>query len=70
MATPTHGEVFAKLIEDLAHAQEGCAMLGHLARANANNKKGTALADGWLACSELIKRMNHQIIQLGQGKLQ
>ena len=70
MATPTHGEVFAKLIEDLAHAQEGCSMLAHLTRANANNKKGIALADGWLACSELIKRMNHQIIQLGQGKLQ
>ena len=70
MATPTHGEVFAKLIEDLAHAQEGCAMLGHLERANAHNKKGIALADGWLACSELLKRMNHQIIALGQGKLQ
>lgn len=70
MATPTHGEVFAKLIEDLAHAQEGCAMLGHLTRAQSMSKKDIALADGWLACSELIKRMNHQIISLGQGKLQ
>jgi len=60
MATPTHGEVFAKLIEDLAHAQEGMAMLAHLTRAQSMSAKDTALADGWLSCSELIKRLNYQ----------
>lgn len=70
MATPTHGEIFAKLIEDIAHAQEGAAMLGHLTRAQSMSKKDTALADGWLAVSEMMKRLNHQIISLAQGKLQ
>lgn len=70
MATPTHGEVFAKLIEDLAHAQEGCAMLGHLRRAEGQSTKDVAVADGWLAVSEMIKRMNYQVIKLGSGKLQ
>jgi hypothetical protein len=70
MATPTHGEVFAKLIEDLAHAQEGAALLAHLTRAQSSSAKDTALADGWIAVSEMFKRVSFQVIKLGQGKLQ
>ena len=70
MGTPTHGEVFAKLIEDIAHAQEGCAMLGHLTRAQSSSAKDKALADGWIALSELFKRVNYQVIELAKGKLQ
>ena len=66
----SQGEVFAKLIEDIAHAQEGCSMLAHLTRAQSMSKKDTALADGWLAVGELFKRVNFQVIKLGQGKLQ
>ena len=70
MPAPTHGEVFAKLIEDIAHAQEGAAMLGHLTRSQSMSAKDNALADGWLSVSEMMKRINYQIIKLGQGKLQ
>lgn len=70
MSTPTHGEVFAKLIEDIAHAQEGASMLAHLARATDGSAKSIAIADGWLSVSELFKRVNFQVIKLGQGKLQ
>jgi hypothetical protein len=70
MGTPTHGEVFAKLIEDLAHAQEGAYMLSHLTRAQSSGPKDKAVADGWFAVAELFKRVNFQVIKLGQGKLQ
>ena len=70
MPAPTHGEVFAKLIEDIAHAQEGAAMLGHLTRSQSASHKDNAVADVWLAVSEMMKRLNFQIIKLAQGKLQ
>lgn len=70
MGTPTHGEVYMKLIEDVTHAQEGAAMLAHLTRAQSSSHKDNALADGWIAVSELMKRINFQVIKLAQGKLQ
>ena len=70
MGVPTSGEVFAKLIEDIAHAQEGCAMMGHLVKADASNAKQRALADGWIALSELMRRVNHQVIEMAKSKLQ
>lgn len=66
---PSQGEIFAKLIERLRYAQEDCAMLAHLTRAQ-GSQKDRAVADGWIAVSELIKRMNYQITTLAQGKLQ
>lgn len=70
MSVPTNGEVFAKLIEDIAHTQEGMAMMGHLVKADASNHKQRALADGWIALSELMKRVNHQVIEMAKSKLQ
>jgi len=59
MSIPTKGETYAKLIERLRYAQEDSAMLAHLTR---DDDKLTAR--GWLAVSELIKRLQHQIGQL------
>lgn len=70
MSVPTHGEQFAKLLEHLRLAQEDSAMLSHLARAQSNTGKGKAIADGWFAVEELLKRMVYQVTKLAQGKLQ
>ena len=70
MSIPTHGEQFAKLIEHLRLAQEDSAMLAHLTRAQASSKKDNAVADGWIAVSELMKRLIYQVTKLAQGKLQ
>jgi len=70
MGVPTPGEVLAKLIQDIAHAQEGMAMMGHLVKADASNKKQVALGDGWIALSELMRRVNHQVIEMAKSKLQ
>ena len=66
----SQGEVYMKLLEDLTHAQEGAAMLGHLAKSQGEGPKDRDLGDGWIAISELIKRMIHQITKLATKKLQ
>lgn len=66
---PSSGEVYMKLLEDLTHAQEGSAMLGHLAKSQGQGPRDRALGDGWLAISELIKRMVHQVTKLATKKL-
>ena len=66
MSIPTHGEEFAKLIEYLRKSQECCAMLSHLAQANDSRTIGL----GWLTVSEGLKRMQHNVTLLAQGKLQ
>ena len=66
MSVPTQGESYSKLIEYLRKAQEEAATLGHLASANDNRL--TAL--GWLTVSEALKKMQHHITLLAQGKLQ
>ena len=63
---PTQGEVFAKLMEHLREAQECMAMLGHLYKANDDNLRGS----GFLAASELLRKMQHQVMRLAQGRLQ
>ena len=70
MSVPTQGEQFAKLIEHLRLAQEDSAMLCHLTRSMSTSKKDNALADGWFAVEELLKRMIFQVTKLAQGKLQ
>lgn len=70
MSVPTHGEQFAKLLEHLRQAQDDSAMLAHLTRAQSNKGKDRAVADGWIAVEELLKRMVYQVTQLAQGKLQ
>jgi hypothetical protein len=70
MSVPTHGEQFAKLLEHLRSAQDDSAMLAHLTRAQSSSKKDMAVADGWIAVQELLKRMVFQVTKLAQGKLQ
>ncbi len=69
MSVPTQGETLAQLIEHLKLAQELAYTQSHLTRAM-GGRKDNALADGWYSIGELLKRVNHQVIQIGQGKLQ
>jgi hypothetical protein len=45
-------------------------MMGHLVKADSSNAKQRALGDGWIALSELMKRVNHQVIEMAKSKLQ
>lgn len=69
MSIPTPGETFYKLHEHLRLAQEDAAMMAHLRRAE-GGPKDHAVADGWIAVSELLKRMIYQVTELAKGKLQ
>ena len=69
MSVPTQGETLTQLIEHLRLAQESAYMMAHLTRAMGGSKDN-ALADGWFAVGEMVKRINYQVIQIGQGKLQ
>lgn len=66
---PSPGETLAKMTENLRHAQECAYMLSHLARAQGGRKE-SALADGWFSVGEMLKRMNHQVIELAKAKPQ
>ena len=66
----TQGEAFSKLLHHIDEAMDQMATLSHLARAQANTGKDRAIADGWIACVELFKRIRYQIVALAQGKLQ
>lgn len=68
MTVPTQGEEFAKLLHHLRSAQDTSATLAHLTRAQ-GSKKDHALADGWIAVSELLKRMIYQVTTIAQGRL-
>jgi hypothetical protein len=65
----TTGETLAKLIELLTQAQEQAYVMSHLTKAQ-GSQKDKALGDGWIAVGEMLKRINYQVIQIGQGKLQ
>ena len=69
MSIPTHGESYSKLIEYLRKAQEEAGTLAHLRRAE-GDAKGRMLADGWLAVSEGLKRMQSVVITIASGRLQ
>ena len=68
MSVATQGETLTQLIDHLRLAQESAYMMAHLTRAM-GGRKDNALADGWFSIGELLKRVNHQCIQIGQGKL-
>lgn len=70
VTVPTQGEAFAKLIHHWDEAANQAAMLAHLTRAQSNEGKDRALADGWIAVGELMKRLRHQLTQLASGHLQ
>lgn len=69
MSVPTHSETYVQLMEHITKAQEASAMLGHLVRADASNRKNHAVADGWIAVSEMFKRIGYQVTQLAQNRL-
>lgn len=69
MTVPTQGETLTQLIEHLRLSQEAAYLMAHLTRAM-GGRKDNALADGWFAIGEMLKRTNYQVIQIGQGKLQ
>lgn len=66
MSVPTEGEEFAKLLHHLGESQNSCAMLSHLAKANDEDLR----AKGWMAVSELLKRMQYQVTEMAKRKLQ
>ena len=69
-SVPTQGEAFSKLIYHLDEMANQAATLAHLTRAQANTGKDRAMAEGWIAVTEMMKRMRFQITKLAQGKLQ
>ncbi len=68
MSVATQGETLTQLIDHLRQAQEKAYLMAHLTRAM-GGRKDNALADGWFSVGELLKRVNHQVIMIGQGKL-
>lgn len=69
MSVPTRGEKYAELIEHLIRAQEAAAMLGHLHNTEGNDFD-KALARGWLAIAEMLRRAQFKITELAKGNLQ
>jgi hypothetical protein len=67
VSVPTRGETYARFIEHLRLAQEDAAMMAHLH--NTESRDGH-IAQGWLAISELIKRMQSQVTKLAMRGLQ
>lgn len=63
MSLPTEAEIFAQLMEHIRKAQENCATLAHLTRDNDALK-----AQGWLACSEMFKKVGSQVTKLAMRK--
>jgi len=63
---PTKGESYSKLMEHLRKAQEEAAMLSHLSNANDDRK----MAIGWLAVSEMFKKVQHQVTTMATKGLQ
>jgi len=68
-SVPTQGESLNKFLHNIREAQEGAYLLSHLARAQGNSRDN-ALADGWFGVGELLKRLQHQVVELAKGKLQ
>jgi hypothetical protein len=71
MTPPTRADLFAQIDEHIIKLQELTASMAHLYRAEFTNiigSKDRAMADGWLAMSEAMKLMRHQVIQLQKGK--
>ena len=70
VSVPTHGEAFSKLLHHWDEASNQVAMLAHLTRAQSNLGKDRAMADGWLAMGELMRRARWQMTELAKGHIQ
>lgn len=69
MATPSRGEVFAKLLHHLREAQDQSANMAHLHRTESGPHEQAA-ANGWLAVSELLKKIVYQVTELARRGFQ
>ena len=65
---PTFSLLYSQLNEKLIECQEICTMMAHLRNAD-GGPMDNLLAKGWLGMSELFRRMQFQIIELGKKKL-
>lgn len=70
MGVPTQGEAFSKLLYHLDEMMNCAATIAHLTRAQSNAGKDRALADGWIAVGEMLKRMRFQLVEMAKGKMQ
>lgn len=68
MSVPSRSEVFAKLTELIDDLISTTATMAHLHRTEPS-AKDQKLAVGWLMMSEFFKRIRHQVVLLGQGRL-
>jgi len=66
VTVPTSGETFAKLIEYIRKAQEECAIMAHLEKANDQHRR----AFMWLAVSENMKHLVGTVTKIATGRLQ
>lgn len=64
----TKSETFSKLLHHLREAQSLAAVMAHLHQTE-GSAKDFILAKGWLGISEMFKRVQDQIINLAQGRL-
>lgn len=64
MSVPTSGDKFGELIHYIRQAQEASSTLSHLANANDDRQ----MAMNWLMVSENLKRMQHTLTMIAQGK--
>lgn len=68
MSVPSRGEVFSKVVDLIDQLISTLAMMAHLHNTEGSDKD-KKLAVGWLMMSELFKKMRHQVILLGKGRL-
>lgn len=68
MSVPSRGEVFAKTTDLIRQLIDVCAIMAHLHQTEGSDKD-KKLALGWLMMSEMFKKVQHQVILLGQGRL-
>lgn len=65
----SRSETYSKLIHHLRECQSLAAVMSHLERTEFETDHSKAMANGWLATSELFRRLEFKIIDLAQGKL-
>lgn len=66
---PTTALMYEQAMDHLKQVQENFLMLAHLTQTE-DGIKDKALANGWLACAELMRGVQHRITLMAQGRLQ
>jgi hypothetical protein len=65
---PTRGLTFAKLTEHLREAEECCAMMAHLVKAE-GTIADEALGNGWILISQNLEKVRKVVTQMAMGRL-